>query len=275
MLKSFLRELTPPVVWQAARSTLVSLKQKVPPLSGVFDSFSDVPQENQWESPQWHAQQVNALNSATKVTEAYLPRVTHPYELTALFLNQLSIERQISVLDFGGASGFVYYHLKRSGALLYPDNIHWTVVDAPNLCKLGEEAKDSKDQISFFTEIPVGKTFDVLHISSVLQYIEDIYGLLESLLNQKPSHLILTRLFGGTDNPEFVTKNFAFGRSCPLRVFNIRKLQRFLEDRSYRVVYRSLNTFEAISPKAYSDVPPTHQVLNTSHLFLSLDRRDI
>lgn len=269
MLRSAIREFTPPIIWKALRKTATSLRAGVPPISGVYESPLDIPNQDQWEGELWHKQQLAALKVATEQPHSYLPRILHPYDLTALYLNQLSRTDRISVLDFGGAGGFVYYHLRRGGGLLHPENVDWTVVDAERLCKLGESQRVAGDLISFAAEIPSGRSFDVIHVSSVFQYINDIDGILKDLAKTHPKHLVFTRLFGGDTNPEYFSKNYAFGRYCPLHVFNIRELERAVHDLGFVTVYRSVNIHEQISPSAYHAVPISHQIQNTSHLFFT------
>jgi putative methyltransferase (TIGR04325 family) len=135
-----------------------------------------------------------------------------PRALTALYLNLISRKQQISVLDFGGASGEIYFDLKRGWGLLYPNNVIWTVVDSLPGMQLGENFMIEGDQIDFSTTIPPEKHFDVLHVSTVFQYIPDIVGTVNNLLDScTPDHIILTRLCAGS-NPDFFARNYAFGK---------------------------------------------------------------
>lgn len=266
-LKSLVRDLTPPLIWRVARDLF---KSDPPKLCGVYKTFTEIPQENQWESDLWFKQQRTALDESTSQTCSYLPNIRHPCDLTALYLNQLSWQKKVTVLDFGGAGGDVYYHMARGGALLYPDNVDWTVVDAQNVLALGEKVKSARDRISFVTEVPAGHRFDVVHISTVLQYIDDINAVIEKLREEiNPSHLIFTRLLGGSDNPEYFTKNYAFGRHCPIHVFNIRKLVQVIEERGWHLVLRAGSIEEKLSPNDYCGVPSEWQNYNTSHLIFA------
>ena len=268
--RTLLRELTPPLIWRVTKKLHKKLLKR-PAFHGVYKTYQDIPQENQWESELWIRQQKTALDTAKRQIPSYLPNMRHTHtNLTVLYLNSLSWKDKVRVLDFGGASGEVYYSMVAGGALLYPDNIDWTVVDSQNLIELGEKAKDAKDQITYLSQIPIGRQFDVLYVSTVFQYIDDIEAIAETLLKEtKPRHVVLTRLFSGADNPEYFTENYAFGRRCPLHIFNTRKLAEVIEKHGFHPVLRAVNMEETISPASYKEVPLSLQIYNTSHLFFT------
>ena len=238
-----------------------------------FNYFNIYKFENQWETNLWFAQQKKALEDEENKVPRYIPEITPPHDLAALFLNSLSRKGKIRILDFGGAAGGIYYHLLHRGALLYPDNIDWYVVDSATLGELGQRYGHDNKRIHFMEDIPVGETeeFDVIHISTVLQYLEDYKPTLNKLIQLNPKHFILTRLLGSADNPDYFTMNFAFGRYTPVHVLNIRELAAFLEAKGFFPIYRGINLNEKIAKDAYDGVPITHQIYNTCHLFLTQD----
>ena len=269
-LKNLVRGLTPPLLWQFISKLYRGQLFARPPLRGVYKTANEIPQENQWESEKWLNQQSNSLSESASQSPSFLPHFKRPLDLTALFLNCLSAENKISVLDFGGASGELYFYLVRGGRLLYGDNVDWTVVDNQATRALGEKAKKETDNINFIEKIIPSKTFDVLHIASVFQYIDDVEALIETLLKEaNPKHVLLTRLSGGPDNPDYFTDNYSFGRHTPYHILNLRHLSSVFEKHGFHSVFRASNTEESRTPDFYEDVPLEYQVYYSAHLFFS------
>jgi putative methyltransferase (TIGR04325 family) len=267
--KILVADLLPPI---ALRALLKLIRHQGPRLFGVFHDVDMLKSEGQYESKEWLDQQIKALGVNVRPWE-YLPEMHSPRALTALYLNLISHRQTISVLDFGGASGEIYFDLKRGGGLLFPNNVTWTVVDSLPGMQLGENFKIEGDQIDFSTTIPKDRHFDVLHVSTVFQYITDIVGTVNHLLDScTPDHIVLTRLCAGS-NPDFFTHNFAFGKWESVHFFNFHEFERQFHQRGYETVLRQKYSEESLSPADFHDVPLDHQISSTSHLILT--RRSI
>jgi len=102
-------------------------------------------------------------------------------------------EGRLNVMDFGGSLGSSYYQNK-----MFLDSIkdlNWCIVEQPAFV---EEGKNyfSNDRLHFFnTPEDCFNTFaiNVIHLSSVLQYLEDPYKLLDAFLSKQVKYIIIDR----------------------------------------------------------------------------------
>lgn len=268
-IRALIRDITPPIVWRLLQSLRTHLDGTDRVFEGVFSEPPKVDSKGPWETELWIDQQVRSLETYARVEQNFLPAIEHPNDLTVLILNQLSADKEVSVLDFGGSCGETYFHIARSGALLFADRISWCVVDNATSRALGIQYRTDKDKLEFLDSIPE-REFDVLHVSTVFQYIDDVENLIESLINTtKPKHVILTRLFGRFDNIEYYSKMYEFGKETKIHIINLKKIINIFEDRKYKCYFRSLNKSEKISPQRNKNIPRHMWVENTAHLFFS------
>lgn len=81
--------------------------------------------------------------------------------------------------------------------------------------------------------------FDIVHIGSTLQYIDDWQGLLEGLItNYKPKYFVFSDLLAGAI-PTFVTHQLFYGKRIPHHFFNWDKFIFLLKDLGFSLLYTS------------------------------------
>jgi putative methyltransferase (TIGR04325 family) len=100
---------------------------------------------------------------------------------------------KLTVLDFGGSLGSSYYQNKRFLDSL--DDVHWCVVEQPGFVKIGLE-DFATDRLHFFSSVEeCMKSFNinVVLLSSVLQYLEEPYILLDKLKLLQIKNIIIDR----------------------------------------------------------------------------------
>ena len=101
---------------------------------------------------------------------------------------------QINVLDFGGACGAHYFHLR---SLIDKDlKLKWVVVETPTMVKYAKELET--DELSFFDNFAdainkLGKV-DLLHTSGTLQCVDNPQKYLIEILNCNAKWLLFNRL---------------------------------------------------------------------------------
>ena len=108
-------------------------------------------------------------------------------------------EGSLNVLDFGGSLGSSYYQNKRFLDDL--KQVNWYIVEQENFVKVGLETF-SDDRLHFYYSIDEclkSHDIDVILLSSVLQYIEEPYKLLEIIINKNFKYIIF-------DRTAFITK---------------------------------------------------------------------
>lgn len=106
------------------------------------------------------------------------------------FLADLSRERAISVIDFGGGGGRHGWHLTESG------RANWTVVETEAMAA-ASNASLSEPGLSFFSKVDAAASYlgkvDVVHVSSALQYTPDPPLFLRELVNLESEWLIVEK----------------------------------------------------------------------------------
>jgi putative methyltransferase (TIGR04325 family) len=101
---------------------------------------------------------------------------------------------QINVLDFGGACGAHYFHLR---SLIDKDlKLNWVVVETPTMVKYAKELET--DELSFFDNFAdainkLGKV-DLLHTSGTLQCVDNPQKYLTEIINCNAKWLLFNRL---------------------------------------------------------------------------------
>ena len=98
-LKSVLRLFLPPIVVDLLRA----VRHGGAKFEGVFQAFSDIPNEDVWNSKQW------IDLSRSKLERNWAAAPLSPYMASlSLLLDLKSLQEDCRVLDFGGGTGFVY-----------------------------------------------------------------------------------------------------------------------------------------------------------------------
>lgn len=112
---------------------------------------------------------------------------------------------QINVLDFGGACGAHYFHLR---SLVNKGlKLNWVVVETPTMVKYAKELET--DELTFsdnFADaiIKLGKV-DLLHTSGTLQCVENPQQYLDEILKCNAKWLLFNRLGLNKLNKDIVT----------------------------------------------------------------------
>ena len=108
---------------------------------------------------------------------------------------------KLNVMDFGGSLGSSYFQNKLFLNSL--TKVNWCIVEQPGFVKIGTESFED-DCLHFFNSINEcldSFDIDVVILSSVLQYIEKPFVLLDQIISTGISYLIIDRtpFVAGTD----------------------------------------------------------------------------
>lgn len=113
--------------------------------------------------------------------------------LSSLMLVAAQNKGKLNVLDFGGALGSTYYQNKKFLESL--DDVNWCIVEQPEFVKTGLD-KFENERLHFFKSIDdclKSYKIDVLLLSSVIQYIEEPYRLLDHIKLTNIKYIIFDR----------------------------------------------------------------------------------
>jgi putative methyltransferase (TIGR04325 family) len=202
--------------------------------SGIYSSFAETKAGSDavFESDRW------LQKTKAHVQNAYdLGAVSEEYSLA--FLAATSQRNgKVTILDFGGGLGDRYPMV----AATIPDNIsvEFHVVDNAAACKVGRECHGDNKSVHFHDSIPDNlKNVDIIHLGSVLRYIDDWQGLLRRLAQFNTPHILFSDSLIG-DVPTFVSVENYYDAKIPFRCLNINELVSFLADElGYGLVYKS------------------------------------
>lgn len=114
-------------------------------------------------------------------------------------------------------------------------------------------------------------SFDIIHIGSTLQYIEDWQGILKRLTIQfNPSYFVFSDLQAG-EVPTFVSHQIFYGKKIPHLFLNIKAFENYLkDDLEFELMFktkfsRPIMGQEEIFPN--QSLPETHRIDRPLNLF--------
>lgn len=102
---------------------------------------------------------------------------------------------RLSVLDFGGSLGSLYWQHRAVLAPALSGGISWRVVEQPHFVEAGQR-EFSNTELRFFHTIEEGcaqEQPDVLLLAGVLPYLEDPHALLRDLARRRFRHVLIDR----------------------------------------------------------------------------------
>ena len=192
-----LKDLIPPIVVRAARRQ-----------GRLYAAYKDAIQACGESSYQQEA----LVNIVHEKTKRYRDRLGNerPVDIDlsnlqmALAISVAGTNREIRVLDFGGACG-AHYFLARS-FLGGSQKLRWCVVETERMI---EKARDLENgELRFFSDVQAAieelGQVDLLFSATALQYCEDPYESLRRLVDCRATYLVLTRLLLTSGNRDLI-----------------------------------------------------------------------
>jgi putative methyltransferase (TIGR04325 family) len=228
---------------------------------GIYERFDQVPVVGQgFASSEWLDDMEHYTRSAVMAIEsgALIPENVAPYHallasLVASF--DISSNRPVRVLDFGGGMGIGFANVRRCTS----SELDWdyVVVDNKESCARGRQLLKNFPSVTFTTKLPEESTaVDIAVLSSVLQFVENYEELLTNISRFRPTLWLFTFLPAG-GIPTFVSaQRNVPGSILPAWFFNVGALTKKIEALGYRLVFKSAldRVFDM------SNFPSTHQL---------------
>ena len=135
---------------------------------------------------------------------------------------------RLSVLDFGGSLGSSYFqNQKFLGGL---QNVRWSVVEQPHFVEAGRQFIQDEQLVFYSTiaECVAAEKLNVVLLSSVLQYLEKPYAILDELVRSGVDIILIDRtsFYNGEEDLIAVQKvaEVIYPASYPLWVFSKKKI---------------------------------------------------
>jgi putative methyltransferase (TIGR04325 family) len=208
---------------------------------GVYASFAEAPAVGLgFDGPVWRERSIQAARQAAAQVQARQPLDYALRQRNAVLppvvATMLSGQSRVSILDFGGGPGTGYFVL--TGTIPEAvDRLDYCVVDVSGITVAGRQLFEGKKGPTFQSELPRAARFDIVHASSVVQYIDDWRDLLASLARYNARFLSLADMFVG-DFESFVTLQNYYGSKIRHWFLNAREFIAEVERNGYKLLLR-------------------------------------
>jgi putative methyltransferase (TIGR04325 family) len=151
--------------------------------------------------------------------------------LSGLLYIASKMGNRLNIVDFGGSLGTSYFQCR--GFLRNLSCLNWSVIEQPHFVSVGKQYFEN-DHLKFYDDLQTcveNKTPDVILFSSVIQYLEDPYRLLEMVTQWRIEYLIFDRTpFLEMDSDRITVQKVSpdiYEASYPAWFFNLKKFEDF------------------------------------------------
>lgn len=148
--------------------------------------------------------------------------------LSCLLRAALTLDNRLRVLDFGGSLGSTYFQCRDFLQDLH--ELKWFVIDQPNFVACGQETF-SDEKLSFYFDIDTcisEEQPNIVLLSSVVQYLENPYNLLDHLNHSGIPYILFDRTPCAPDGKEVLGVQIVppkiYPASYPAWIFNQQNL---------------------------------------------------
>lgn len=160
--------------------------------------------------------------------------------LSGLMFAAAKSKGELGVLDFGGSLGSTYYQNKKFLDNL--DDVHWNIVEQKHFVDVGKKEFED-ERLKFFysaDECMEKKKPNVLVLSSVLQYIENPYRLLDEILKNDFRYILIDRTPFSKSGIEIIKLQVVppgiYRASYPCWFFDEQKIMDYFHKNGYELI---------------------------------------
>jgi putative methyltransferase (TIGR04325 family) len=246
---------------------------------GVYASFAEAPAIGPgFDGPVWRERSIQAARQAAAQVQGRQPLDYALRQRNAVLppvvATMLTQQSRVSILDFGGGLGTGYFVL--TGTI--PEaagRLDYSIVDVDGIAVAGRQLFDGKQGPTFQSELPGAARFDIVHASSVFQYIDDWRSLLARLARHNARFLILADMFVG-DFESFVTLQNYYGSKIRHWFLNIREFLAEVERNGYKLALRvdcDAKIAGRYGPLPMGNFPSSLRLSNTSSFLFRCSNR--
>ena len=146
--------------------------------------------------------------------------------------------KEINVLDVGGGLRPCYFTLNYS----LTQKIKCHVIEFENIVKGAKEIYGNIQDLTYSSNYPENKTFDVVYFGSSIQYFDDLSGLFEKIKNYQPRLIVFSYSSFAEEHETFTTGAYTFHRKfiTPTTVYNINEFIDFFSRNNYQLKHKSI-----------------------------------
>lgn len=157
----------------------------------------------------------------------------------ARVVKELALDK-ISIVDFGGQIG---KHYNRLIEHIPSRKIKYTIIEVPKICKIGQKEKPEIIFYSTIAYVPIG-SIDVVYCNGGLQYVYDIFDILQKFCQLNPKIILLHRLTVTSLEIKVVIQNFPHSEykslTLPYWIVNTNCVIDFMKNNNYYYTTKSL-----------------------------------
>jgi putative methyltransferase (TIGR04325 family) len=252
-MKQFIKSLIPPIVL----SILKRIQSSKYGWNGNYKSWKEAENASTGYDSDEIIQKVRNSLLKVKNGEAVYERdsvifdeIQYSWQLLAgLMFASTKSTGVLKVLDFGGSLGSTYYQNKKFLDRL--ESVSWSIVEQKHFVDVGC-ADFEDDRLKFYYDVEScikEEKPNVLLLSSVLQYIEKPYELLDELLKNDFEFVIFDRTPFSVENKDIIklqtVPSFIYTASYPCWFFDGNRLLNYLENK-----YKLVEIFDALDGKS-------------------------
>lgn len=208
---------------------------------GVYDAYFDAPQSIGYNDPSWKLKSHSGAVRAQKMLSQRIPETAPSKHVLPIALSMLAdtADREISVLDFGGAGGLDFGHARALTGGRVPIKYH--VVDVEAACEGGRAAWEADARIAFSTVLPpVTEKFDVVYSYGAIHCVEKPLELLAAFCQYRPKCVVLCK-HPVHDGKSFVRGQINLGKNLDLAqwVLSLSEIEDVMEENGYVLLFRA------------------------------------
>ncbi len=196
-MKQFIKSLIPPIVLNLFRK----LKNNKYGWKGDYITWQEAQSDSTGYDTDKILQTVKSSLLKVKNGEAVYERDSVLFDeiqyswqlLSGLMFCSAKMGGVLKVCDFGGSLGSTYYQNKKFLDKL--DNVSWGIVEQKHFVDIGKDEFED-DRLKFFhnvDECVKKENSNILLLSSVLQYIEKPYELIDDILKNDFDYILIDR----------------------------------------------------------------------------------
>jgi putative methyltransferase (TIGR04325 family) len=238
-IRSIVRELLPPLLLRAIRRAPAPATGIT--FSGNYAKWNDAVAASSGYNAQEILDRVEAAtvrvlagDKAFERDSVVFDSICHSFPVLAGLLRAaVENDGELSVLDFGGSLGSSFRQCRQYLSVVR--KLDWRIVEQEHFVRRGRERFET-DQLRFYGSIDEAvaeSTPEVVLISSVVQYLETPYSMLNELSNSGSRYLIVDRTpFAGDSNDRLVVQQVPesiYPASYPCWIFSRERFVATLE----------------------------------------------
>lgn len=250
-MKQFIKSLIPPILLEAMRK----LKNNKYGWHGNYANWAETQKASTGYDSNEILQKVRTSLLKVKNGEAIYERdsvifdeIQYSWPLLAGLMFASAKSGGLKVLDFGGSLGSTYFQNKKFLDEL--DDVLWCIVEQKHFVDVGKQDFEGK-RLKFFYDVKScvdSEKPNVLLLSSVLQYIEKPYELLDEILKYDFEFVIFDRTPFSLNSQDTIKLQVVppsiYNASYPCWFFDFDKLVAYFEEK-----YKLIEVFDSLDGK--------------------------